>query len=204
MIVENHHRHTTKWTVAYTGIGNWYFCVCGCVNFNHEWHTLNDAWTKSRGAYKKWYLKFLQAHDAVVRTVPEELRVLLLAWATNTTVDGIPEDDFDIWLQDYWSKGPRPTNNSMTISIERNVDGSSTYYANPKEHDVNFLVQTQRIKAGVVGQILDGSLGGTVLWESEPQEDQINDDHEVTKSGQNLAIELAEAKLDEVKKGLFA
>ena len=200
MIVGNSHRHQTKWTVSYTGMGNWYFCTCGCVNFNHEWHTLDDAWRKSRGAYRKWYLKFLQAQSDIVRTVPPELQDHLIRWATSTTVEGIPEDDFDIWLQDYWSKGPRLLGNASTISIET-TDGTVAY---PKENDVNFLILPVRIKAGWVGQILDGSLAGTVLWESEPFEDQINDDHEVVKEGKDLATVAANEKLDEVKKGLFA
>jgi len=253
------HVHQEKWKVKNHGgdaVTVWQFCGCGAVLFGNgvsgRWNTLDEAWTKSKGPWRKWFLRFLQAHDEVVRDIPDDLRSHLLRWARFSECKSIPEEDFDTFLLDYWNysgRAPkvsyprteiiatredlqRMTYTSLGAGQFKTPDGAVWTYTSDnryrqvvpplngsehiydvdpscktpltKETNVKFLTKTQRTMAGYVGQIVDENENGEILWESEPFEDIIDDDHNLLKEGADLAIVAAQEKLTEVKKGLFA
>jgi hypothetical protein len=203
------HQHVHAWSVKnfVTGTSTWKFCECGWVWFKDDWRSLDQAWliANEDSFWRKWMLRFLQRHGIIIREVPEELQHHIVRWATNTTCRDIPEDDFDMWLQDYWSV--HVCNNRKTISIE--IDDTPGVYRNPltKEQRVFFDIRTVKTKAGWVGQITaedEDNPDAEIYWESQPCDDLVDDDHKVVKTGNQVAAELALAKLNDVKKGLFA
>jgi len=222
------HNHKVAWSVKnhVNSSSTWKFCGCGWVWFKEGWRSLDQAWLLANqdSFWRKWMLRFLQRHGIIIREVPETLQQHIIRWATNTTCRDIPEDDFDMWLQDYWQVHQR--SNAKTISIEiddtpvaygqpgyvleRNDDGSARWViAAPltKEKNVYFDIRTVPTKAGWVGQITaedEDNPEAEIYWESEPCEDLVDDDHKVIKSARTVAQELAVEKLNEVKRGLFA
>lgn len=222
MIVDHgviQHDHKVAWNVKNyaTMASTWKFCGCGWVWFNDYWYSLDDAWLKAGqdSHWRKWVLKFLQRHGIIIKEVPDELQHHIIRWATNTTMRDIPEDDFDMWLTDYWSRH-RDAIDSTPVAygqpgyvLERNDDGSARWViAAPltKEKHVNFDIRTVKTFKGWVGQIVadDEDPSAEIYWESEPCDDEVDDDHKVVRTATKVAYDLALEKFNEVKKGLFA
>ena len=184
------HKHGTAWEFRNNGL--WKFCACEQVYLQDAWRTLDNAWQVSNGGFRKLVQAVID--NTVVSPLPIER--IIVQWARRTR-----KEQFRDGLEcNYHDK------HLSAVGIEfENTDQGVVYHAatSHKESAVNFLIHAVRVQNGWVGQIIDESLNGEILFETVPQEDQVNDDHEVTITGLELAKRMASDKLTEVKRELF-
>jgi len=184
------HKHGTAWEFRNNGL--WKFCACEQVYLQDAWRTLDNAWQVSNGGFHK----LVQAVLGTPNIAPLPIERIIVQWARRSG-----KEQFRDGLEcNYHGKY------LSAVGIELvNTDQGVVYRATSshKESAVNFLIHAVRVQNGWVGQIIDESLNGEILFETVPQEDQVNDDHEVTITGLELAKRMASDKLTEVKRQLF-
>jgi len=184
------HRHSVAWEMRRNGL--WKFCACEQVYLQDAWRTLDNAWEVSNGGFRK----LVQAVVDTPNISPLPIERIIVQWARRSHKQQFHDGLESYYLGKYLS----------TVAIEfENTDQGVVYHAatSHKESAVNFLIHAVRVQNGWVGQIIDESLNGEILFETVPQEDQVNDDHEVTITGLELAKRMASDKLTEVKRELF-
>jgi hypothetical protein len=184
--MEPRHRHDVAWQMRHQGL--WKFCACEQVYLQDAWRTLDNAWQVSNGGFRK----LVQAVVDGPNIAPLPIERIIVQWARRSH-----KQQFHDGLEGYYLGKYLDT---VAISIET-IDDTITPLT--KESAVNFLIHAVRVQNGWVGQIIDESLNGEILFETVPQEDQVNDDHEVTITGLELAKRMASDKLTEVKRTLF-
>lgn len=81
------------------------------------------------------------------------------------------------------------------------LEGPNIPTPTESEPDMNIMTTYAKTKAGTVGQILHKD---TIVWESAPQQDEKDDKGKVVRNASTVAVDVAEAHVDEVVANLFA